>query len=201
MNANVLARTAVALAVVTASAVVVPVPGGPAIVGTAWAEADPLLTKSRTLAVEYQDRLRAQLQQAMKAGGPLLALDVCKGAAPTIAEEMDKASGATIWRVSLQARNPKGVPDSWQQATLEQFRARRAAGEDPATIEAYERTQGGFRYLKAIPMAELCAQCHGTEIKPEVAAKIVELYPNDKATGFKPGDLRGALSISWPAGQ
>ena len=32
-------------------------------------------------------------------------------------------------------------------------------------------------------------------------AKLAELYPADKATGFKPGDMRGAILVSWPVGQ
>jgi hypothetical protein len=29
-----------------------------------------------------------------------------------------------------------------------------------------------------------------------VKAKLNELYPNDQATGYKPGELRGAIVIS-----
>jgi mono/diheme cytochrome c family protein len=43
---------------------------------------------------------------------------------------------------------------------------------------------------------EPCAACHGTNIAPGVQAKLAELYPNDQATGFKPGELRGAILIS-----
>jgi cytochrome c553 len=53
-----------------------------------------------------------------------------------------------------------------------------------------------FRYMKAIPMAaQPCAACHGTDVKPDVLAEIEKLYPQDEATGFKPGELRGAFSI------
>ena len=133
------------------------------------------------------------------AGGPLLALDVCQKAAPAIAQEVGARAGATIWRTSLKARNPRGTPDAWERTVLQRFAARRAAGEDPATIETSAQTATGFRYMKAIPMAEPCAQCHGTNVAPEVAAKIAVLYPQDKATGFVPGELRGAVSITWPA--
>jgi hypothetical protein len=32
-----------------------------------------------------------------------------------------------------------------------------------------------------------------------VAAAIAREYPEDHATGFAPGELRGAISIIWPA--
>ena len=55
-----------------------------------------------------------------------------------------------------------------------------------------------FRYMKAIPTGELCLKCHGAEIEPGVKAKLDELYPNDKARGFKLGDIRGAFTIKQP---
>jgi hypothetical protein len=47
--------------------------------------------------------------------------------------------------------------------------------------------------MKAIPTGAVCLTCHGTEVKPEVLTKIKELYPNDKATGYQEGDIRGAF--------
>ena len=55
-----------------------------------------------------------------------------------------------------------------------------------------------FRYMKAIPTAELCVVCHGSDIDPYVDARIRELYPDDQARGFKPGDIRGAFTLSKP---
>ena len=167
--------------------------------GRVHAQPDPLLAQSRAAAAEYQSKLRTQLVTALDSGGPLLALDVCKGAAPQIAQEVGARAGASIWRTSLKARNPRGTPDAWERSVLEQFAARRAAGEDPATIEASAHTETGFRYMKAIPMGEPCMQCHGPAVAPAVAAKIMTLYPQDRATGFVPGELRGAVSVSWPA--
>ncbi|RMG95091.1 MAG: DUF3365 domain-containing protein, partial [Candidatus Dadabacteria bacterium] len=33
---------------------------------------------------------------------------------------------------------------------------------------------------------------------PGLAAKIRELYPEDRATGFRAGELRGAFTLSKP---
>ncbi len=186
------------LARIGAAAMLTMAVGGGLATLPALAQTDDLTARSRALAMEFQDKLRAQLMGALKAGGPLLALDVCQKAAPAIAQEVGARAGATIWRTSLKARNPRGTPDAWERSVLQRFAARRAAGEDPATIETSAQTATGFRYMKAIPMAEPCAQCHGTNVAPEVAAKIAALYPQDQATGFVPGELRGAVSITWP---
>ena len=37
----------------------------------------------------------------------------------------------------------------------------------------------------------------GSDIAPDVKAAIAAPYPDDDATGFKPGELRGAFSIRW----
>ncbi|MBE9562745.1 MAG: DUF3365 domain-containing protein, partial [Proteobacteria bacterium] len=61
-------------------------------------------------------------------------------------------------------------------------------------VEADGKKQ--MRYMKAIPTGKPCTVCHGETIPPKVQAKITELYPEDKAVGFKVGDLRGAFSIT-----
>ncbi|MDH3268745.1 MAG: DUF3365 domain-containing protein, partial [Ignavibacteria bacterium] len=54
-----------------------------------------------------------------------------------------------------------------------------------------------LRYLKPIIIQAECLNCHGsqTEIMPDVRNLITQKYPDDKAIGYKPGDLRGAVSI------
>jgi len=53
-----------------------------------------------------------------------------------------------------------------------------------------EQTVG---YVEPIFMQPLCVTCHGQTIAPELAAKLGELYPNDQATGYVAGDLRGVF--------
>jgi hypothetical protein len=55
------------------------------------------------------------------------------------------------------------------------------------------------RYMKAIPTAaKPCLACHGAKISPEVAAKLDDIYPEDKARGYGAGDIRGAFTIRQP---
>ncbi len=35
-------------------------------------------------------------------------------------------------------------------------------------------------------------------MKEPVKAKLAELYPDDRATGYKEGDIRGAFTLSKP---
>ena len=77
---------------------------------------------------------------------------------------------------------------------------RAEAGEALAGMERVERveTDGGqlLRYMKAIPVGEVCLTCHGGKLDPSLAAEIARLYPTDRATGFAAGQLRGAFTIT-----
>jgi len=144
--------------------------------------------------------LKGELKQAMQAGGPENALDICHTRAPELAAEVSKSQGMQVSRVSLKNRNPVlGEPNAWQQQVLKDFEARKAAGEKPQQLVYAEvveaNDQHEFRFMKAIPTGEACLQCHGTDIKPNVMEKLQSLYPEDKATGFEKGDLRGAFVV------
>lgn len=157
---------------------------------------------SRAVAKAFGEDLRTQLVAALKSDGPLAAIEVCNVTAPQIAADQSRDSGWSVGRTSLRLRNPENAPDAWERGVLESFEARKAAGEDPKTLERWEVTESGegrvFRYMKAIPTAEPCLACHGGDLKPAVAAKLDELYPEDRARGFAIGDIRGAFTIVQP---
>lgn len=140
--------------------------------------------------------LKGELEAAMKAGGPVEALNICNTKAPEIAKAVSAEKEMQVSRVSLKNRNPEmGAPNEWQTKVLNDFEAKKAAGEDPATIAYADVVDNEFRFMKAIPTGAVCLKCHGTDISPAVTAKLSELYPDDKATGFKEGDLRGAFVV------
>lgn len=141
-------------------------------------------------------KLKGELEAAMQAGGPVEAINVCSTKAPELAKAVATEKGVEITRVSLKNRNPVlGVPNDWQTQVLTDFEAKKAAGEDPANIAYAEVVGGEFRFMKAIPTAAVCLNCHGADLSPAVTAKLGELYPQDKAVGYKEGDLRGAFVV------
>ena len=88
--------------------------------------------------------------------------------------------------------------------TLEAFMAALAKGEAPKP-QVITNADGIRDFLAPIVLGNpLCLQCHGTpgkDIAPETLAAIQKLYPDDKATGFKLGDLRGLWRITFPSPQ
>ena len=176
----------------------------PLFAGTAAAQSDlpERMEKARAAAGDFGAKLLGALQKAMAEGGAVNAVGVCNTIAPEIAAQKSAAAQMSLGRTSLKLRQPKNAPDAWELQQLENFEARKAAGENPAAIEVGEFTEKEgkpvFRYMKAIPTGPLCLNCHGAQLAPEVAAKLQALYPEDRATGFAPGDLRGAFTITAP---
>lgn len=152
------------------------------------------------VAGQLGSRLKGELMTAMQAGGPLAAIDTCHLRAQPLTADTGAASGWQVGRTSLRLRNPANAPDDWEQSVLDDFAARVAAGESAESLSAQTlmtTADGGheFRYMKAIVTQEPCTVCHGTAIAPPIQARLRELYPDDRATGFSAGELRGAFTL------
>ncbi len=167
----------------------------------ALAADEPWVTEARTVAGAMPPKLLAVLTDAIATGRPEGAIAVCRDKAPQMAKAASEKSGWAIRRVSLRNRNPKAVPDAWETEVLADFDRRAAAGESPATLERAETVLADGkpmqRYLRALPTQQMCTACHGTpdQLTPEVTAKLRELYPEDRAVGYAPGQLRGAIAL------
>jgi Protein of unknown function (DUF3365) len=161
------------------------------------------VTQGKAVVQEFFGRLKGELEAAIKAGGPVNAIEVCHKTAPAIASELSAKHNMHVARTSMKTRNAGNSPDAWESGVLQKLEARKAAGESPDTLNYSEVVeQNGkkeFRYMQAIIMPPEnkmpCLTCHGENIDDKVAAKLKELYPNDQARGYKAGDLRGAFSL------
>ena len=163
------------------------------------------LEESRALANALMQQLGAALKKEMAAGGPDAAIKVCTQIAPELATKFSLENGWRVTRVSLKTRNPLlGTPDIWEQQALKDFDARAAAGDAADKLDYSETVTepGGryFRYVKALPVQPLCLACHGgtDQISEPVKARLKAHYPHDRAVGYVPGQIRGAISIKRP---
>lgn len=161
--------------------------------------------QARKLTATMVQSLGGQLQAAIKEGGPAGAIGVCTGVAPAIAGQLSRQYGVRLSRVSLKVRNPLlGSPDAWEQSALAGFEARLAKGEPADKLEFAETVNepaGRFyRYMKALPVQPVCLNCHGdaASFTPEVRERLAKEYPNDRATGYSVGQIRGAVSVKQP---
>ncbi len=148
--------------------------------------------------------LKGELIKAKKAGGALAAMDVCKTKAPELAAKASKDSGWTVARTALKLRNAANKPDAYELAVMEGFEKKLAGGEKAKKIASAKIIEKDgvktFRFIKAIGANKMCLGCHGAP-KGELKDKIAKLYPDDKAIGFKSGDIRGVFTLSKVLGK
>lgn len=175
------------------AAVVVPFVAPPA-----FANDDAILAEARKVATTLPPKLIVALQDEIKKAGADAAIPVCKDMAPKMAGEISQQTGWKIKRVSLKVRNEaRAIPDAWEKAALEDFDKRAAAGEPPMKLEKGEKVGDEYRYVKALPVQPLCLSCHGPSenLSPGIKAALGQHYPNDRATGYSEGQIRGVISV------
>lgn len=166
----------------------------------------PAQREAQALVDRFHQELSGKLTTALAEGGPLRAIDVCKIEAPAIASRLSRESGWQVKRIGTRVRNPfAGLPDAWEQQQLADFAGRLAAGEPPPAVAVYAEVDEAAgrmqRYMRAIPVAPQCLVCHGErDAQPgELQAALAREYPQDRALGYQPGELRGAFSLRRPA--
>lgn len=168
---------------------------------------DPAVKETvRTIAGKLQSQLGQKLKGALAEAGPIAAVSVCKESAPAIAKTLSAQHGVQVSRVGNRVRNTQeGTPNPWQQAALAEFEERLAKGDDAASMEYWKtvETANGQRelhYAKAITVQPMCLTCHGqaADIAAPLAEKIKQAYPDDQATGYSVGKLRGAIVLTKP---
>jgi hypothetical protein len=165
----------------------------------------PEAAKARAVAGDVLKETRTVLEGALAGGTPAAsALRVCASVAQDLARKHE-GEGWRVRRISEKYRNPADQPDAYERAVLERWAAAQGAGSLKPTDEsgevAIENGQRYYRYMRPIFIAgPVCLQCHGAPdaLAPGVREALQSLYPEDRATGYAVGDLRGAISVKIP---
>ncbi|MFN3689873.1 MAG: DUF3365 domain-containing protein, partial [Fimbriimonadales bacterium] len=162
---------------------------------------EALLQRARAAADTLFARLLERLNTEYQQGGAERGVQVCAQVAQSLTRQVGREQGVQIRRVSLKNRNPRNAPDAWERQVLQHWERDLKQGKEIGEVAEWRTERNGrvYRYMRPIKVAmPLCLECHGTQIKPEVRRLIRERYPNDKATGYQLGDLRGAFSVKIP---
>lgn len=165
-----------------------------------------LLAETRKTALPVLPRVVKAMQTAVNEQGPVAAIAVCKEKAPQLLQEIRQQTGWDIRRVSLKTRNEAtGTPDAWEARQLAEFNILAANGAKAEQLEVGEvvaeaNGKRSFRYMKALPVGEICQSCHGAAdtFSDDLRAALGKDYPHDRATGYVTGQVRGALSVKRP---
>jgi hypothetical protein len=162
------------------------------VVPDAMSETQQQLRQRGTEAVQTMaSRLMGELHGALDERGPDGAIEVCSMRAPEIAANVSNEYGLLIGRTSFRLRNPSNIPPEWAEKLVSQ------RVEDPVWLAGPGGEMAGMLPIRLKPE---CGMCHGPEeqIAGEVRAALAEMYPQDVATGFTEGDLRGWFWVEVP---
>jgi hypothetical protein len=168
---------------------------------TAVPDTTELLTRARTATGELLQRTREVLLRHLAAGGPAEAVSACADTAQQLNARVGQLHSLSIKRVSAKWRNPADAPDPYESEILDTMNTLLRNGSLTEKTELYGLVRSGkqvlFRYMKPIVMQGMCLSCHGEpgKISSRVTGILSERYPDDRATGYSTGQLRGAVSV------
>lgn len=144
------------------------------------------MEKSSLLAAkdELFKRLSGKLISVMSEKGPVAAIEVCQVEAKSMAMEVGEAANVHIGRTGVRLRNADNVAPSWAQKLVD---------ERTETPVFAKLSNNHAAALLPIKLQAQCLMCHGPNeaLAPDVKEKLAWLYPQDRATGFSEGELRG----------
>lgn len=107
------------------------------------------------------------------------------------AKQLAQSTGWDVQQLAVKYRNPAHVPDAEADSVHAVF------ADHPEQTSTWLRTVRngtlGWRYLRRIDVQPSCLACHGAkESRPDF---VKQGYPQDRAYGFEPGDLRGLYAV------
>lgn len=165
-------------------------------IADAPAELRSSIATADLIVVSLQDALLRELTNALALGGPELAIRSCHIDVVGVTRRIARAPGLSAGRTSDRLRNRANAPSAWA-APLVQANAGRAVRD----VDGFAVDLGdAVGVLRPIAERPLCASCHGPaeKISPPVRAALAERYPDDRATGFKDGEIRGWFWVEVP---
>jgi hypothetical protein len=136
--------------------------------------------------------LKQRLMEVASEEGPVAAIEVCSKEAAQIAAGVSDEHDLKIGRTSFRLRNRENRPPEWAVDLV----------ANQVAQPTYLVRDGDLAVLLPIQLQAECVLCHGDKEKlmPAVRDALAENYPQDEATGFKAGDLRGWFWMEVPVG-
>ena len=152
--------------------------------------AEPATGKAREALAPFQGKLKGALMSALSQG-LVAAVDACAVQAPKLAAEAS-VNGIKVGRATAKTRNPQNAADGWKAEALAHFAAL------PSLENAsYSKVlpSGATAYAEPIVTQPTCLVCHGKNVEASTQEAIRKRYPQDQATGYEAGQLRGLFWV------
>jgi len=157
---------------------------------------DTLKTKAKKIADQITD-LRSEKASSLLNTKVTVTPDVFKSVCSPVkkrAMAIAKKEGVKIRHAAIKNRNP-GHAATKEDVKLHDLFSKK--DEEKGVWEKANLKDGKYiKYSRPIYVEKACLACHGEKDKrPDF---IKKKYPQDKAYGFKEGDLRGIIQVMVP---
>lgn len=141
-----------------------------------------------------------KISEKYSEGGYEAAAEFCSMNAYPLTDSLANEYKIFLKRVSNKNRNPENTPSDLEKQILDAYEYSVEQGDELGSNVQFIRPGDTILFNKPIQItSELCLNCHGkaSQISEEVQTVLKQEYPNDKATGYKLGDLRGMWSLKF----
>ena len=156
---------------------------------------EQIALKGNQISNALLQKLGGELKTQMQTTGAMGALHFCSQNALTLTEQVAKESKTSIKRVSINYRNPVNKANAEETTLLHEWEKLVKNGQPLPSHKVVTVSENSVMFYKPIVINnEACLKCHGN-VEGELAKANHTAYPEDKATGYKMGDLRGMIAI------
>lgn len=153
-----------------------------------------------SLSLLAQKTLLQNVSGAIAKGGAAHAVAFCNSRAMPLTDSLGDKNAVTIQRVTDKARNSANALSVEHEIALFQKIQDSLQNGNVQPHYLIEDVNGRTIYYKPIILGmPACLQCHGIpgkDIEAATLAEIKEKYPDDAATGYTMGQLRGMWKIA-----
>ena len=143
-------------------------------------------------------KLKHTLGQKVKKGGFENAALFCSKEATSLAKEASSSlpKGVSIKRITNKPRNSNNQATKEQILVLQELENKQKLGKMPKML-VKKISQNHYQVYKPLVIGKKCLNCHGdnSNLNQNAFKIISENYPDDKATNYKLGQLRGAFLV------
>ncbi len=142
--------------------------------------------------------LKGEVVKHMKTQGAQSTAYFCYKSATNLTKKVNSTypKGISVKRISLKIRNKDNFPASKDEIEMLKNLEQKVKNKEKLPKLIVEKiSPNHYKVYKPILVGKKCLVCHGDKKhrNKEAYKTIKEKYPNDKAIGYKVGDLRGAF--------
>ena len=157
------------------------------------------MERGKQISSNLSSALLVKLSSEIQEHGITDAIKYCSVHALPLTDSISNAEKVVISRVSHKNRNPLNAANNEEMELIKKYITQIENGTSllPTVVEKEKRH---IYYSPIVISMPTCLKCHGkpdTDIDVPVLNTLNALYPEDKATGFEMGQLRGLFKVEF----